>query len=197
MDNLTHLDVDQRFKTLWRRSLADSGHTQSFIANAMGVSRQTVARWLNGEGCPTQKQGFEWFAKLGLQPLPYYLDLLYPDQFNGISSKSDDERISKALHVFIDGITPRERRLLFYCCYGEHGSSPHSVLEMLCAYLHMPQKDRLSICNAILEHYELAAELDTLIKPDCTQPDIEAIRLAVKRCRESVLNGQNNYTSIL
>ena len=189
-------EIDLRFEQLWRQSLADSGKTESYIAEAMGVTRRTVSSWLNGITCPSQRQGFEWFQKLGLQPLPYYLGLLYPSEFNGILT-ADDEQIEDALHAFVSGLTNDERRKMLYCCYGEHGSSPHAVLELMTAYLHLPMINRISLANAVVLNYSLAKNMEALVKPDRVQPDIEILRLAIRRCTSAILNGQNNYTSIL
>lgn len=194
-DTMTHLEINKRFMYMWRKSLADSKHTQSYIAKAMNVSRQTVAHWLNGDSCPDQRQGFEWFLKLGLQPLPYYLELFYPE-FENIT-KAEDEQIKKALHALINGIPPKERRKLLYCFHGSHGSSPQAVLELLTAYLHTPLKDRISIANAIVINYTLAEKAQKLVKPLYTKPNIELLRLAIKRCTFSLLGGHTNYTAIL
>ena len=92
MDN-----IDKRFAELWQKARLDAGKTQQYIADAMGVSVRTVRNLESGYGCPTQKQGFQWFAKLGVQPLPYYLELLYPSEFNDILSSEDKKRITNAL----------------------------------------------------------------------------------------------------
>ena len=189
-------DIDLRFEKLWQQSLADSGCTETEIAKAMGVSRHTVSNWLNGITCPTQRQGFEWFLKLGLQPLPYYLQLLYPSEFDGILT-ADDKQIEDALHAFISGLTSDERRKLLYCCYGEHGSSPHAVLELVTAYLHTPFRDRINIANSVVLNYTIADSMGTLVKAEETKPNINILRLAIRRCTQAILKGHNNYTAIL
>ncbi len=190
-------DIDKRFAEMWRKARLDAGKTQKYIANAMGVSVRTVRNWESGYGCPTQKQGFQWFAKLGIQPLPYYLDLLYPSEFNNILSSEDEQRITNALIKFITHISTNDRMMLLYCCCGSHGSSPHSVLDMMCAYLHLPMQNRIAISNTIVNDYILADRTGHLVQPDQVLPEISLVEKAISRATEANVKGFEEYTSIL
>ena len=194
-ENMLSADTGYRFEQLWRKSLADSGKTQDYIAKAMGVTRHTVSNWLNGMSCPTQAQGFEWFLRLGLQPLPYYLELLYPAEFNGIET-ADDEQIEKALHAFISGLTAEERRKLLYCCTGEHGGSAHAILDLVYAYLQLPIGNRIGIAGDVVLRYSLAERTGALLKSELL-PNIKLLRFAMRRCTDSIIQGHSSYTIVL
>ena len=79
MEILQRIDISEKFASMWRKSREDAGKSQDFMAKAMRVSKRTIQNWEAGISCPSQSAGLEWFQILGLAPLPYYLELLYPE----------------------------------------------------------------------------------------------------------------------
>lgn len=178
---------------MWRKSRADGGKSQAYMAEKMGVSRKTVQNWEDGLSCPSQERAFEWFKVLDLHPLPYYLDLLYPE-INSLKPASADADVKRALVEMIQDLSPDACRKLLYWMYGEHGSSPIAVLEMITAHLQTPLQNRLNIAQSIETNYEVAKAGNRLVQPDHVQPDLDLLKKAIKLGKESALNGRKTYS---
>lgn len=188
-------DIDaKKFCAIWQRSRYDAGKTQSYMAIAMGVSVKTIQNWESGISCPSQSQSFEWFRKLGVQPLPYYLDLLYPDlkQLNDDSSFEDvDRALSEVTSQLSDGM----KRRLLYILSGTHGSSVAALLELITAYLALPLHGRIIIADTILSKYELDGMSNDLHRSDAL-PDINLINAAVGRATVAMRDHLDSYTAL-
>lgn len=183
--------TDDKFADMWKKSRNDAGRSQQWIADALGVSKKTVQNWEDGITCPSISMGFEWFKALGLQPMHYYLDVIYPD---GHTNTNDEQEINKALIAFVTGIPLEYKEKILYFAYGDHGSSPFCVLDMVSAHLHLPLKDRIMIANMIMAAHGVNATFGDLVNEGTADPDIDRLRLAIRKCRESVLNGDTKYT---
>lgn len=186
---------NDKFAGIWRRSRADSGLTQKEVAARMQISRTTVQNWESGYSCPSQAEGFAWFQALGLQPLPYYLELLYPE-FERISSADDDDRISSALISAIRDLPPDTKRKILYVLYGDHGSSPLAILELITAHLQTPLRARLTVAETIRTNYEVAEATGTLARPEHIQPNISVLEDAYLSGKDAVKHGKNGYTAL-
>ena len=190
---MNKIDISDRFAEMWRISRQDAGKSQEYMAKALGVSKKTIQNWEEGTSCPNQAKGFEWFNVLGLQPLPYYLQLLYPS-FTGLEPNSSDQDIDKALTDLILSLPTDSKRKILYIANGLHGSSPAAVLNMIIADLNTPLRARLNIALTIISNYELSKNLGET--SDYIQPDMELLKLAYERSFESVKNNQSHYSTV-
>lgn len=181
-----------RFAAMWSKSRNDAGKSQDYMAKALGVSKKTIQNWEEGTSCPSQVKGFEWFSALGIQPLPYYLEMIYPE-FEDIQP-DDDARITEALLTFIRDTSPGQRKRLMYIIYGKHGSSPAAILEMIIAHLHTPLRARLNVALGVLTNYEVSASAGDQVEPDLVCPNIDTLSEAIERGKNSVLKGLDSYT---
>lgn len=189
-------EIAERFAKMWRTSRESVGKSQDYMAKALGVSKKTVQNWEAGTSCPSQQKGFEWFIVLGVQPMPYYLDILYPNEFGRLSPESSDMDITIALLTLISNLTGEQKRKLLYALTGRHGSSPICVLEMLTAYLQTPLDYRLNVASSVAVNYEISEAKGMLVRPDSIQPDMELLHLAIKKGREAVIEGKGSYTAV-
>ena len=105
-------DRVKRFAQIWSLSRADTGKTQEYMANGLGVSKKTIQNWEKGASAPDLFEGSEWFRVLGINPLPYYLAFLYPWMFDGIKPDDNDEEIEQALLFLVKNMTQVEKRQL-------------------------------------------------------------------------------------
>lgn len=183
------------FSKIWWKSRADAGVSQEFIANELGISRKTVQNWERGISSPTLFQGTEWFRALGINPLPYYLAYVFPERMDGISSKDEDKKIEEALIELIPQLSSANKRMLLFLLYGDHGSSPTAVLNLLTAHLQTPMNDRIMQANSILSNYELEQELGNVSRSDHVQPDTELLHAAISEAKRAVLKKQKGYTA--
>lgn len=190
-------EISKRFAEMWKTSRYDGGKTQEYMAKVLHVSRKTIQNWEDGITCPDQRQGFRWFRVLGLQPLPYYLRLIYPSEFSKLKPDAPSEDIDDALKAVIKGLPDQGRQKLLFMLNGEHGSSPKSTVELVVAYLHLPLRDRISIANSIVLAYSIADNMGDLIRQKDVRPDIDMVKIGIGRATKAVINGEPNYTSII
>lgn len=189
------IDRLRKFSDIWMRSRADAGVSQEYLANEIDVSRKTVQNWERGISSPTFFQGTEWFRVLGLNPIPYYLEYLFPDSMKNVGTEEDEKKITEALLELINSLPKDGKRRLLYLLYGDHGSSPNSVLNLLNAHLQTPMSDRIMHANMILSNYELEAEMNNLSRPDHIQPDTELLHKSISCAKTAVLNNQSGYST--
>lgn len=193
---MDHYDLSERFARMWRQSRADAGKSQDYLAKKLGVSKKTIQNWEAGLASPSQMKGFEWFEALGRQPLPYYLQLLFPEEYEDLSPSSDNQAIEDALITYIKSCRPATKRKLLFMLNGSHGSSPEGLLEMITAYLHTPLKNRLCVASATILNYEIAEAHGELIDQEHIAPDVDLLRRSLERSKEAVLDGMNAYTNV-
>lgn len=186
----------KRFSKIWWRSRADAGVSQEYVAIGVGVSRKTVQNWEKGISSPDLFQASEWFNVLGLNPLPYFLDFIFPQNVDGIKSKDEDKRIDEALKQLIEQLPAAGKRQLLYMLYGNHGSSPNAVLNLMNAHLQAPLKDRIVHAAMIVENYELEKMLGNLVCPSNIQPDIKMLRTSMENARTTVEKHRSGYHMI-
>ena len=105
-------DISERFAKMWRTSREAAGKSQDYMAKALGVSKKTVQNWENGTSCPSQQMGFEWFMVLGVQPMPYYLKLLYPYEFDRIEPGANKKDVGIALLTLVSNLTALNSNLI-------------------------------------------------------------------------------------
>ena len=191
-------ELKDKFADMWRKAREDANVSQLQAAKLMGVSKTTIQNWENGTACPNQEKGFEYFKKLNVQPLPYYLKVLYPEEFESvINGNTSDETVKATLHRLIDELPSSYLRKLLYLAYGNHGSSPLSVVELITANLHTPLRDRLNVAQHIILNYKIAEAHSMVVCPDNVKPNIDLLELATERGIEAVIRHENAYTATI
>ena len=194
---MDRFDINERFAKMWRKSRDEAGKSQEFMARSLGVSKKTVQNWEAGTSCPSQEKGFEWFQVLGIQPLPYYLELIYPDEFCQLSFDDSDQMIEDALITIIKNLPSGSKRKLLYLLYGNHGSSPLAMLELITAHLQTPLRARLNVAEIVRTNYEIADAMGILAQPDHIQPDVDVLNHAFLCGKDAVKQGLRAYTSMM
>lgn len=170
--------------------------SQMDMAMELGVSPKTVQNWEKGISCPDLLQSKEWFRICGINPLRSYLELFYPDQFTNLSNKDDDEKITDALNKAIDLLPMTDKRALLFLLDGAHGASPHSVLQMVLAYLHSPSQIRLSQAVNIYYMYCLVNEMNLQTCPNDIMPDLENLQQSIRHTRANLVNKDKQEENI-
>ncbi len=183
----------ERFSKIWWQSRYDAHMTQEKLALGLGVSRKTIQNWEKGISSPTLFESMEWFRILGLNPMPYYLSYLFPDDVGDIKGSDGDERIEDALSVLVDQLPNMAKRQLLYILFGNHGSSPTAVLNLMNAHLQCPLRDRIGQATHIAENYELNKAMGSEVRPDNIQPDVELLRKSIESAKEAVVQKKHGY----
>lgn len=191
----TQLERIKRFSKIFYKSRMDAGVSQEYIAAELRVSPRTVQNWEYGVSSPSFFQSTEWFRALGLNPLPYYFDYVYPN-FEGVKSDDPDEKVKDLLMEIVATLTSDDMRRLLFLLYGNHGSSPHAVLNMITAHLQTPINDRVAQAAVILHNYEMEKEIGNIVRPNNIQPDIELLRDSIKSGKMAAVKDKKGYSTI-
>lgn len=189
-------EISERFARIWRVSRNHAGVSQDAIAKKLGVSKKTVQNWEAGLSCPSQAMGFKWFSELGIQPLPYYLSVMYPG-FGDVPSEPSESDVDEYLHKIISGLPARTRRELLYLLSGYHGSSIVGVMEMLTAHLQAPLRDRVNVAQSIETNYTIAEANGRIRCPGHIQPDMNLLNMMIDKGKAAVMAGREEYTKEL
>lgn len=200
MNSYNYVDFDylndedrKRLSRMLMLSRAQSGLSQEKVALELGIAKKTVQNWEKGTSSPTLPQAIAWFRVMDIPSLPYLLQFIFPD-IEGIKSKDSDDKIKKELINLIDSLPSECIRQLMYLFYGNHGSSPRGVMNMVTAHLQTPMKDRYNHACEILNDYKLSKEKNQTTHPEHIQPDVELLERAIEEGRKAVINDKNNYS---
>lgn len=101
-------DINERFAKIWKVSRNQVNVSQDEIAKRLGVSKKTVQNWEAGLSSPSQVMGFKWFEALGVQPMPYYLSVMYPG-FGDIPKEPSASDIDEYLIKLIKDVPERTK----------------------------------------------------------------------------------------
>lgn len=186
---MTTFEISERFAQMWKQSREDAGKSQAYMAKALGVSRATIQHWEDGISSPSQIKGFQWFEALGLQPMPYYLKLIY-----GISSKSDP---LEAIRTIASDLPEDYQKKILYFLSGEHGSSVAGIIELTTAYLLLPLRDRLAIAQSIATMYRVVDAEGSANADDRIRPNMEILQKSIDGGTRAVLSGRSGYSQIM
>lgn len=187
------IDRIKRFSKIWWQSRADTQKSQEFMALSLGVSKKTIQNWEKGTSAPNLFQGLEWFRALGLNPMPYFLEFLFPETFGEPNAFENDQDIEQALSILIQQSSSEEKRELLFAMAGHHGSSWHSLLQMLTAHCHTSMQARVTASRIILENYEMEGEMGILVCPEDIQPNLDVLRSAIMQGKHAAEKGETSY----
>lgn len=178
-----------------RATRNEAGKSQEYMAFELGVTRRTILNWESGTSEPSVTQAIRWFQLVHKNPIPYLLQITYPEM-DKISSDDDDARILAALMQLINELPAEGVRQLMYLFFGNHGSSPRAVLQMITAHLQTPMKDRIAHGQLVATNYELAQKTATLANPNHIQPDLDCLLAAIEAAKNAVENHAKEYSPV-
>lgn len=186
----------RRFAKIHYDARINAKRSQEYMALELGVAKKTVQNWERGISSPSFFQSLQWFRALNTNPFPHYMAVIYPDKVAGVKASDPDEKIEEAFNALIQNISINDKRALLYLYYGKHGSSPHSIIQLLLAHLHTPITSRLANAFLITQLYELNKHLGRIICPDNIQPDLEDLNRAIYKAKQSALNNESGYNNV-
>lgn len=178
-----------------RTTRYQSGKSQEYMALELGVTRRTIMNWENGISEPSVSQTIAWFKLVHKSPIPYLLQITYPE-LDHISYKDTDAKILASLIQIINDLPKEGIRQLMYLFFGNHGSSPRAVLQMINAHLQTPMKDRIAHGQLTATNYELAKRTGTLTQPDHIQPDLDFLKAAIDTAKDAVEKDAKEYVTV-
>ncbi|MCQ2520143.1 MAG: helix-turn-helix domain-containing protein [Lachnospiraceae bacterium] len=182
----------KRLARMLMLSRFESGLSQEKVSLELGIAKKTVQNWERGISAPTLLQAIEWFRVMKVPAMPYFLQFMFPD-LEGTKGKDSEEKLRSELIQMIESIPEEGMRQLMYLFYGDHGSSPRAVMNLVTAHLQSPMKDRYNHAVTILSDYELALEKNQITRSDHIQPDTKLLKKAIQCGHDAILNNKNNY----
>lgn len=175
-----------------RATRYEAGRSQEYMANELGITRRTVMNWENGVSEPTISQAVCWFQLTGKNPIPYLLQITY-SEVDQISYRDSDSTILKALMQIIHELPAEGVRQLMYLFFGNHGSSPRAVLQMITAHLQCPLSARIAHGQLVTVNYDLAKRTGNLSQPKHIQPDTICLENAITAAKDAVERNEREY----
>lgn len=182
-----------RFSKIWWKSRADAGKSQEYMALGLGVSKKTIQNWEKGISSPNLYQSLEWFELLGLNPLHYYLEFLYPWIFKEDGNDEFDKDLEKALINIIQKSSTLEKKQLLYIMSGNHGSSWYALLQLFTAYCHTSMQSRATTARHVADNYEIENMNNRLVCPDDVQPNITVLNQIICKGKDAAMKNDNGY----
>lgn len=181
------------YSQILRNGRHDAGMTLEHLSGELGISKSTASSWENGKSSPGLFHLFEGFRLFGLDPFPYYYDYVYPNCCN--VSREQIHSFTKEIVSVVKDLSSTDKRYLLFILYGNHGSSPTGVINLISAHLQVPMRYRLIHYNMIIQDYEIEAALGNLICLENIGPDIDVLTNSIFRIENSVCN-QTRYRNL-
>lgn len=188
------MDTKRELAAMHMQARYDAGKTQEYVALEMGVTKKTIANWEKGISTPDLCDSIRFFKVLGLNPMPYFLRFLLPGKVKNLNTAEECEKIEAIFDQMCMNLSIENKRALLYLFYGNHGSSPNAIIQMLLAHLHTPIKDRVLQAGIIARTYEMEKELGSLICTEYILPDMDLLNSAIESGKISALNREQGYT---
>lgn len=175
-----------------RLSRARSGKSQEYMALELEIARKTVQNWEKGTSEPTIRQAIEWFKVLGQSPIPYLFQVVH-ENMEDLSSEDDVDSLRASLINLLNYLPEEGVRQLLYLFYGNHGSSPRAVMNMVTAHLQTPMKDRVTNGTVILKNYDMANFKHNLTSKDNVKPNRDFLVRAIELGEDAAINDNEAY----
>lgn len=188
-------EMHYRITAVLKEARINCGVSRKDMAKAMHKSEKTIESWDTGMSYPNLVLFLEWFKVLGLNPLPYTLQIIFGDIYSMDTDFEDDKRNEEKLIHFIKHVaTPREKKLLAYNLLGNTGSSVHAQLEWVTAHNQLGMRDRVNEAAMTLSSYRMSKAAGVLRNPRSVQPNEEFLEWAVESGRRAVYKGDSGYS---
>lgn len=173
---------------------AKSGLSQEKLAKRLGISKPTVASRERGTSPVTLADIINWCVACSIPARRCMDACIYPGLLDYLQEDISTEEKRQILHAAVDEMSNYEVDGWLYLYYGDHGSDPMGVLTEVLANLHTPLRDRVSIVNAIIGHYEMTQSTKTDPDPNGTQPVMDVVRQARDCGQKAALQGVDAYS---
>lgn len=185
MEEKSRSERVQQMALMLSRARNNVGKSQLYMANEMGVSLKTIQNWEKGISCPDFFDSIEWFRILHINPLRYFLELMYPNEFEHLSPQSNDSQVEDALKTIIDNLPASGKRGLLFMLDGQHGASPNALIQLILAYLHTPLSGRLMTAYDIAMSYDISCDMGVDICRNNVQPNLDVLHGAITQARNA------------
>ena len=172
-----------------------AGLSQQDMARCIGKGRATIQNWEAGASSPPTDKIMDWFEACGCSPLAPMQEMLHPELYRQTASDMADEELDDALRAYFAQAPRIVKEMVLFIAMGRHGSYPPAVFAEVCANLHTPLQNKVSVCGQVLDNYTCAAATGTDPVPHEVQPPVELLRTAYKAGKDAARKGEQAYTA--
>ena len=185
-------EIEEMVASMLRNARHESGVSQDYLANALGVSKKTVQNIENGVSFPNIKTIIKWFQTIDIPIYPYLFRLSHPELLS-LNANSTDTEVRDALISVINDMDIHEMRKHFFEMFGEHGTAPEGMGEVKTAYLHLPMYVKVGIAEIICTQFEIAQARGELVQPDKIMPNTDKLKEYIDKAKKAVIDGKETY----
>lgn len=177
------------------RARVAAGLSQADMARRINKGKATVQSWECGASSPPADKIMDWFEACGASPLPAMQEMLHPELYKEPIQRKSDEDLDEALTEYFRTAPRIVKEMVLFILLGRHGSYPPAVFAEVCANLHTPLQNKVSVCGQILDNYGFAVATGTDPIPWEVQPPVNLLRSAYQAGKEAAKSGEADYTA--
>lgn len=177
------------------RARVAAGLSQVEMARRINKGKATIQSWECGASSPPADKIMDWFEACGASPLPAMQEMLHPELYKEPIQRKSDEDLDEALTEYFRTAPRIVKEMVLFILLGRHGSYPPAVFAEVCANLHTPLQNKVSVRGQILDNYGFAVATGTDPIPWEVQPPVNLLRSAYQAGKEAAKSGEADYTA--
>lgn len=179
--------------TALAKARVEAGLSQREMAHLIGMTERTVQNWEKGDTSPDGDEIMDWFTACGASPLAAMQEMLHPELYRKQATDMTDEELDAAISGFLDNSPRIVKEMILFIVLGKHGSYPPAVIAEICANLHTPLQNKVSVCGQVLDNYNCAVATHTDPVPDDVHPPLDLLETSYKAGKEASRRGETAY----
>ena len=177
------------------KSRIAAGLSQMDMARRLNRGKTTIQNWESGTYSPHADDLMDWFEACGTSPLPAMQEMLHPELYKEPIQRKLDEELDEMLTGYFRTAPRIVKEMVLFILLGRHGSYPPAVFAEVCANLHTPLQNKVSVCGQILDNYGFAVATGTDPIPWEVQPPVSLLQSAYQAGKEAAKSGEADYTA--
>lgn len=177
------------------RARVAAGLSQVEMARRINKGKATVQSWECGASSPPADKIMDWFEACGTSPLSAMQEMLHPELYKEPIQRKSDEELDEMLTGYFRTAPRIVKEMVLFILLGRHGSYPPAVFAEVCANLHTPLQNKVSVCGQILDNYGFAVATGTDPIPWEVQPPVSLLQSAYQAGKEAAKSGEADYTA--
>lgn len=177
------------------RARVAAGLSQVDMARRINKGKATIQSWECGASSPPADKIMDWFEACGTSPLLAMQEMLHPELYKEPVQRKSDEELDEALTEYFRTAPRIVKEMVLFILLGRHGSYPPAVFAEVCANLHTPLQNKVSVCGQILDNYGFAVATGTDPIPWEVQPPVSLLQSAYQAGKEAAKSGEADYTA--
>ena len=179
--------------TALAKARVEAGLSQREMAHLIEMNERTVQNWEKGDTSPDGDEIMDWFTACGASPLAAMQEMLHPELYRKQATNMTDEELDAAIAGFLANSPRIVKEMILFIVLGKHGSYPPAVIAEICANLHTPLQNKVSVCGQVLDNYNCAVATHTDPVPDDVHPPLDLLETAYKAGKEASRRGETAY----